>query len=505
MSDRALPPEHETLHLTPAELEQITSGRTDDVDARRLDHLEHCARCREQLTRTAAEPSFWNQSSDLLRSVTFNSWDSGAPEPAGDSPGTDEATELVVRSLLAPTEQDGSLGRLGRFEVLGIVGSGGMGIVLKCRDVDIDRVVAIKIPSAQLWRCRAALATLEREARSAASVVHPHVIAIYQVDRWRDVPYLVMPYFPGPSLDRRIGRSGPLPLAEAIRIARQTAEALAAAHARGVIHRDVKPGNILLGRGTERAVLSDFGLAKVHSDATLTASGLLAGTPSYLSPEQARGLRVGPASDLFSLGSVLWTMLSGRVPWAGLHPHAIIHRIAAGELPPFDAPNDDVPQWALRLVEWMHRVDPGERPQSASEVAALLEACERHLNDPEEHPLPVELETDDVSHRPHRRWLAASAAAALLILILLAPPLLWFSSSREAPADATPAQPANAPAIPQAKSDGAAAATGGASDGGDEPAPQESSPEAIDAMLDEVEASTQQILSELQALQEAKP
>jgi len=426
---------------------------------------------------------------------------------------------VMVRSLLAPSEQENSVGRLGRFEVLGIVGSGGMGIVLKCRDVDIDRVVAIKIPSAQLWRSKRALEVLEREARSAASVLHPHVIAIYQVDRWRDVPYLVMPYFPGPSLDRRIHAAGPLSLFEAVRIARQMAEALAAAHARGVIHRDVKPGNILLGRGVERAVLSDFGLAKVQSDATMTASGLLAGTPSYLSPEQATGAAVTPASDLFSLGSVLRTMLSGEAPWAGLHPHAIVHRIASAEMPPLAAPRNPPPAWVNRLLDWMQHPDPRGRPESAASLAECLRACERHLSEPAAQPLPTELAADEArSPKRKRFWLAAGCLAAVVALTSLSG-LALFPSSHSLPRQAeSPAPPAADP-------------TGDSRDRNDEhradrdrPVASESphpvaksepgqspstvpdiSPATLDAMLDEIEASTRQLLSELQSLEEPQP
>src|SRR6056297_42789 len=261
-------------HLSDDQLERLASGELPCDGGRLVEHLDDCHPCQQRLARIAAEESFWQASSHGLRSCQWEpsadaaingdveaDFDSEA-ESGGPTKSASDPLLPVVRSLLAPSEQEHSLGRLGRFEVLGIVGSGGMGIVLKCRDVDIDRVVAVKIPSPHLWHAPAALETLEREARSAAAVVHPHVIAIYQVDRWRNVPYLVMPYFPAPSLDRRIGQHGPLRLEQAIRITRQMAEALAAAHANGVIHRDVKPGNILLGRGVERAVLTDFGLAK---------------------------------------------------------------------------------------------------------------------------------------------------------------------------------------------------------------------------------------------------
>lgn len=494
------------VHLSVDQLERIASGEPGFTQSHWIDHLEQCVDCQGRLARAAADDCFWQQSSELLRADASGE----EPQVTPDSDASDEvspadqATALIVRSLLAPSEQDDSLGRIGRFEVFGIVGSGGMGTVLKCRDVDVDRVVAVKIPSVHLWRCPAALETLEREARSAASVVHPHVIAIYQVDRWRNVPYLVMPYFTGPSLDRRIQRNGPLQLEEAIRIARQMAEALAAAHTCGVIHRDVKPGNILLGRGVERAVLSDFGLAKVQSEATLTASGLMAGTPAYLSPEQARGHRVGPASDMFSLGSVLWTMLTGEVPGTGLHPHAIVNRIAAGQLPVSEHNGQLLPPWVRRLIDRMHQPDPERRYASADELAEVFRQCERHLADPESHRLPKPL---DAAVPRRRRYERSIAVLAVVVVTSAAVGLHWPTASLQQRASVTPPRNA-AEAFSERGADVLRLEKAFAA----EPVPvidaDESavdiSPDAVAAQLDAIEASTQQVLIELEAMKESK-
>ena len=515
-------------HLTPLQLERIASSidlsNGSAEDGLLIAHLDTCQYCQRRLDEVAAEETFWRQSGQLLRpdeldAATATKQDGTQLVAASDGANVAgaEALTAMVAALLGPSEREDSLGRLGRFEVLGIIGSGGMGIVLKCRDVDIDRVVAIKVPAAHLWRSAEALAILEREAQSAASVVHPHVIAIYQVDRWRDVPYLVMPYFPGPSLDRRIQQTGPLPLTEAIRITRQMAEALAAAHAHGVIHRDVKPGNILLGRGVERAVLSDFGLAKVQSEATLTASGMIAGTPSYLSPEQASGGRIGPSGDLFSLGSVLWTMLTGEVPWAGLHPHAIVARIATGELPRPAEVSGKLPPWVWQLVDWLHQLDPQARPASAGELADLLNRCEQHMADPESNPLPQRLHTP-----AHRRPLVALrwwlAAAGGLLLVMASAAAIVLTPPAGEPGDSQPAsvQPATAAGISPAAGDGPASTASQVpsaepqpeGESSVEPAPLEEAErpeEAVGPMLDEIETSLEQIFSELRHLQESKP
>ena len=286
-----------------------------------LNHLERCEPCQHSVATLSADDAFYCQSREALRwtGLSSHDWQSDACDQTNSPHAQEQSPAMVslVQSLLAPTDDERSIGRLGRFEILGIIGSGGMGIVLKARSIDMDRVVAIKIPQPQYWQSPDTLLTLEREARSAAAVVHPNVISIYHVDRYRDVPYLVMPYLPGQSLEQRIQEAGPMTIAETLRIGRQVASALAAAHACGVVHRDVKPANILLGAGTERVVLSDFGLAKVQTDATCTATGTFSGTPIYLSPEQASGCGAGPAGDLYSLGTVFWTMLCGRPPMSG--------------------------------------------------------------------------------------------------------------------------------------------------------------------------------------------
>ena len=372
-----------------------------------LEHLDHCNACQMTLDEIARIDPFFVQSRDALRATGLTSRDLdarpselGEPTTSAGQPST--ALTAIVESLLGPTDDPRSMGRLGRFEVHGIVGSGGMGIVLKARSIDMDRIVAIKIPQPTYWQSRDTLLTLEREARSAAAVVHPGVISIYHVDRYRDVPYLVMPFLSGPTLQQRLRSNGAMSITDALQVTRQVASALAAAHSCGVIHRDVKPANILLGQGTQRAILSDFGLAKIQSDATCTATGTFAGTPIYLSPEQASGDRAGPAGDVFSLGTVLWTMLSGCPPLSGMHTHAIVRSIADGNLPPIDDHAADVPPWLQRLMQRLHAIDPADRP-SAIQVAQWTEQCLRHRADPKSFELPEPLRCDVDSRNKTKR------------------------------------------------------------------------------------------------------
>src|SRR5205814_9742171 len=170
----------------------------------------------------------------------------------------------------------------------------------------------IKVMAPQLAASATARRRFTREARAAAAVTHDHVVTIHAVEDAGPLPHIVMQFVAGTSLQDRLDRTGPLPLAEVLRIGMQTASGLAAAHAQGLVHRDVKPANILLENGVERVKLTDFGLARAADDASLTHSGQVAGTPAYMSPEQAEGKPVDARSDLFSLGSVLYAMLAGR-------------------------------------------------------------------------------------------------------------------------------------------------------------------------------------------------
>ncbi len=166
-----------------------------------------------------------------------------------------------------------------------------------------------------------------REAQAAAAVVHPHVLAIHQVQPQGRLPFLVMPLVAGQSLAERLAAQGTLELREILRVAMQAAAGLAAAHEQGLVHRDVKPANILLETGVERAVLTDFGLARAADDVSLTRQGIIAGTPEYMSPEQARGEPLDGRSDLFSLGSVIYEMASGVSPFRTDSTVATIRRL----------------------------------------------------------------------------------------------------------------------------------------------------------------------------------
>ena len=278
-------------------------------------------------------------------------------------------------SFLQPSEKSESLGRLGHYEILELIGRGGMGIVLRAFDDKLHRVVAIKVIAPQLAASSPPRKRFLREARAAAAIRHEHVVDIHAVEE-EPIPYLVMEYVPGENLQQKLDRVGPLELPEVLRFGRQIACGLAAAHARGLIHRDIKPANILLESGVDQHVkITDFGLARAADDASLTQSGMIAGTPMYMAPEQTQGETTDHRADLFSLGSVMYTMCSGRPPFRASTSLAVLKRVAEDTPRPIREIIPEVPQWACDIIARLHAKKPEDRYQSAAEVADLLGRC----------------------------------------------------------------------------------------------------------------------------------
>jgi serine/threonine protein kinase len=273
--------------------------------------------------------------------------------------------------FLTPADDAAYLGKLGPYLVEEVIGRGGFGVVLKARDPKLARIVAIKVLAPHLAASGTACQRFRREALSAAAVAHEHVITIFAVDD-DPLPYLVMQFVAGQSLQDKLDREGPLGIKEALRIGMQTAAGLAAAHKQGLVHRDIKPANILLENGIERVKLTDFGLARAADDASLTRSGTIAGTPQYMSPEQARGETVDARSDLFSLGTVLYAMLTGRSPFRADSTLAVLKRVCDDPPRPIREVNPDVPEWLAALIDRLLAKAPADRPASAQEVADLL-------------------------------------------------------------------------------------------------------------------------------------
>ena len=330
--------------------------------------------------------------------------------------------------FLSPSEQPGSLGRLGHYEVQEVIGSGGMGIVLRAFDERLHRVVAIKVMAASLATNVASRKRFLREARAAAAVCHDHIVTIHAVEESGDLPYLVMQCVSGLSLQQRIDRDGPLELHEILRVGMQTAAGLAAAHAQGLIHRDIKPANILLENGVERVRITDFGLARAAADASISQIGIVAGTPQYMAPEQARGEALDCRTDLFSLGSVLYARCTGRAPFRAGNSIAVLKRVCEEAPSLIREANADIPDWLVELINKLHAKDPAERYQSAAEVADLLGQHLAQLQHPSLADVRLQIAdcglqvkpssqsaiSNPRSPIPRHRWTLAAAVLVLL-------------------------------------------------------------------------------------------
>jgi len=275
-------------------------------------------------------------------------------------------------SFLGPPSGRGGIGTLGHYEVLQLLGRGAFGLVFKAFDERLHRFVAIKVLDPQLVTTSPPRKRFLREARAAAAVKHENVVQVYAVEE-QPLPYMVMEFVDGKSLQELMDGTGPFELPDILHLGRQMAAGLAAAHEKGLIHRDIKPGNILIESGIEQRVkITDFGLARAADDASLTRSGIISGTPMYMAPEQAQGLPLDHRADLFSLGSVLYQMASGRPPFRASTTVAVLRRVA-DEMPrPIKDIMPTVPDWYCKIVAKLHAKRPEDRFQSAREVADLF-------------------------------------------------------------------------------------------------------------------------------------
>jgi serine/threonine protein kinase len=267
---------------------------------------------------------------------------------------------------------------LNGYELRSILGRGAMGVVFKAFDPSLNRFAAIKMMTPERVILAEARDWFMREARAAAAIQHENVITIYAVSEMNGLPYLVMEYLDGMSLQELLDAEGPLPIADVVRFGRQIARGLGAAHARGVIHRDIKPANILLANEDRRVKITDFGLARVVADARSTPDGVWVGTPQYMSPEQFSTTDVDARADLFSLGSMLYKLSTGRTPFKGDDVTDLALQIRTSQPPPLRSLRPDAPAWLADLINKLHAKKPGARYQSAAELVSELD---RHCED----------------------------------------------------------------------------------------------------------------------------
>jgi serine/threonine protein kinase len=293
-----------------------------------------------------------------------------------------------------------------------------MGVVYQAEETALRRHVALKVMLPALAVSPTARQRFLREARAAAAIEHDHIVAIYRVDEDRGIPFLAMPFLKGEPLETRLNRERRLTTAEVLRIGREIAEGLRAAHERGLVHRDIKPANIWLEGERSRVKILDFGLARsAGGEGRVTQSGAILGTPAYMSPEQAAGETVDGRSDLFSLGCVLYRMCTGQLAFTG--PDSIATLLAVASVHP-RAPheiNPDVPPVVSQLVMRLLAKKREDRPQMAKTVVEEIEAIENGS------PLPGPTRPPSPAARP---WLFGLVVGTLFVAALTLAAVGWW-------------------------------------------------------------------------------
>ncbi len=405
--------------------QSLNEWLSEDQENELADHLSECAACQQELERLAAGNELLCLG-DILRQEVERGGHGWAEDGSNVGFGSQLSGDDHMNSLadfavdfLDPPTTPQTLGRLGDIDIEELIGHGSMGIVLKGFQKELNRPVAVKVLAPHLATSGAARKRFAREAQATAVIVHPNVMPILTVNSSGKLPYLVMPYTACESLQQRLDREGPLETIDILRIGMQVASGLAAAHAQGLVHRDIKPANILLEKGVHRAMLTDFGLARAVDDATLTRTGVIAGTPQFMSPEQVRGESVDARSDLFSLGSVLYAMCTGRPAFRAESSYGILRRITDTEPRTIHEVNREIPPWLCEIVEKLHSKNPAERFETAEDVADLLGRWLAHVQQPTGVPAPAAISRAK-SHAPEaattKRHVAIAACVAAVFV-----------------------------------------------------------------------------------------
>lgn len=435
-----------------------------------LDHLNGCTSCQEELQSISAEETWWNRAKRCLVHAETDA-EGRLPDSSptscsidtllfhGDTVGGESDPSHGVLDLLDPPMHPEMLGQLDEFEIEKKIGQGGMGIVFRGFDRSLNRPVAIKIMAPHLGINDVARQRFEREAKAAAAVVHPNVVPIYRVstaDKKR--PYIAMALADGASLQEHVAENGPMDVKDIVRVGIQIAGGLSEAHKQGLIHRDIKPANVLFEKDVSRILITDFGLARAADDVMMTQSGCLAGTPSYMSPEQVTGKKLDARSDLFSLGSVLYFLATGREPFRAEGTFAVINRVAQATPKSPRSINIDIPEVLNRIIERLLEKDSDDRIESAAKLEEILTQVLAYLQEPTQHQLP-EVKATISERRITRRRIAIGALVAAALAACLLPLSGFWGPNSPSPnldhANRIPNQSGQVPpAVPQAQDEG---------------------------------------------------
>lgn len=406
-------------------------------------HLDRCTACQSRLDELAGADPALLEAARALRANNFVHEQTLRRVLDAVGSNVNLLTQYYDpdRRIVSPPPLPTSLNLLGPlddYEVTAVLGQGAMGQVLKAFDRALKRWVAIKVLGPHVANDPVARLRFAREAQAAAAVRHENVITIHGVRESDGLPYFIMEYVGGGSLQDYLDRGETPDWRTIARLGAEIAEGLAAAHAQGLIHRDIKPSNILLldcSEGPGLAKISDFGLVRVADESRLTVTGLVAGTPMYMAPEQVQGEDLDARADLFSLGSVLYTLCTGREPFRADSPIAVIRQVSETTPTPIHEVNPAIPLWLVTVVERLHAKRREDRFSSAGEVAQLLRYNLAHPDQPCRVP-PSPAYQRARRKLIRRRTILATAALVLLSGLLLGISLFQRSALNSHPAEA---------------------------------------------------------------------
>ncbi len=348
------------------------------------------------------------------------------PKPAS-KPGSDHKTQNPEPaglptdwSFLAPPQKPGELGRFAHYRIFHLLGTGGMSLVFLAEDVRYHRKIALKVLKPEFVSDEDARPRFVREAQLTAKIKHDHIITIHEVGQVGDLPFIAMEYFDGVMLAEWMEANPHPPIRTVLALAKDIASGLSAAHANGLIHRDIKPTNIMINEATGQVKILDFGLARaIKPDVSLTRKGFIVGTPAFMSPEQARGGQLDHRSDLFSFGILLYLMCTGKLPFHGQNPLEILTNLCTEHPKPVHERNHTVPFAMSELIARLLGKKREQRPSFAAEVIASLEQIEQEMTRAE-GMLEIQENNDTlITPLPSRRTDPNLAQA-----LLQAPPML---------------------------------------------------------------------------------